>query len=110
MTATPTRTGTTRWRTKLEYIPLFLSRGLEVSLTIACGNASAIYTLAGSGKTYTLRNISSGKTYTLDASFGGGVVRCSCPDAYYRCGGPTGSTCKHVLAIRAALKTVGVEV
>lgn len=41
-----------------------------------------------------------GEVYTLDSSFGGGVTRCDCQDAKYRCHDVTvGSRCKHRLAM-----------
>lgn len=42
------------------------------------------------------------EVYTLDSSFGGGVVRCDCPDARLRCHDvTTGSQCKHRKACAA---------
>jgi hypothetical protein len=114
MTATKTRKpiqpvhGSCRW---LGGIPtaVDLDAGEALLRIVTDKGVEALYfveRLSDAGKVvgYTLTK-KDGESYDVDATFGGGVLVCQCPDATYR-----DRQCKHSKALVAGLKAAGLPV
>lgn len=102
--------GTARWVGLFE--PSLLDFGAAL-LRIATPGQAAEYWVGrvrdevGKVTAYTVRKDGTGRTHAIDVTFGGiayGV--CTCDDAKYCPRRPGG--CRHVAALRAALKRVGL--